>query len=73
MKRAPWLVVTGAVAGFLGVVGLHKTAAPSALASSGTQPASKASPAASHSQPGGVREGRARGRPGGHGDHAGCP
>jgi uncharacterized protein with FMN-binding domain len=57
MKRAPWLVVTGAVAGFLGVVGLHKTAAPSALASSGTQPASKASPAASHSQ---ARTGRSR-------------
>jgi uncharacterized protein with FMN-binding domain len=46
MKRAPWLVVAGAVAGFLGVVGLHKTAAPSALASSGTQPASQASHAA---------------------------
>ena len=46
MKRAPWLVVAGAVAGFLGVVGLHKTAAPSVLASSGTQPASKASHAA---------------------------
>jgi uncharacterized protein with FMN-binding domain len=46
MNRAPWLVVAGTVAGFLGVVGLHKTAAPSALASSGTQPASKASHAA---------------------------
>jgi uncharacterized protein with FMN-binding domain len=50
MKRAPWLVVAGAVAGFLGVVGLHKAAAPGALASSGTRPASQASPAASHSQ-----------------------
>ena len=40
MKRAPWLVVAGAVAGFLGVLGLHRTAAPSALASSGpTSPA----------------------------------
>lgn len=36
MKRAPWLVVAGAVAGFLGVLGLHRTAAPGALASSGT-------------------------------------
>jgi uncharacterized protein with FMN-binding domain len=48
MKRAPWLVVAGAAAGFLGVVGLHKTASPTALASSGTRPAS---PAASHGQP----------------------
>ena len=43
MKRAPWLVVAGTVAGFLGVVGLHKSAAPTALASSGTQPGSRAS------------------------------
>jgi len=43
MKRAPWLVVAGAVAGFLGVVGLHKTAAPAALASQGTKPAGQAS------------------------------
>jgi uncharacterized protein with FMN-binding domain len=43
MKRAPWLVVAGTVAGFLGVVGLHKTSAPAALASSGTQPSSRAS------------------------------
>ena len=48
MKRAPWLVVAGTVAGFLGVVGLHKTAAPSALAISGPQPASKTSHAAQH-------------------------
>ena len=42
MKRAPWLVVAGAVAGFLGILGLHRTAAPGALASSGDtrQPAS---------------------------------
>ncbi len=46
MKRAPWLVAAGAVAGFLGVVGLHKTAAPSALASSEAQPASTARHAA---------------------------
>jgi uncharacterized protein with FMN-binding domain len=43
MKRAPWLVVAGAVAGFLGVVGLHKTAAPAALASQGAEPAGQAS------------------------------
>ena len=46
MKRAPWLVVAGTVAGFLGVLGLHKTSAPAALASSGTQPGSRASHAA---------------------------
>ena len=43
MKRAPWLVVAGAVAGFLGVIGLHKTAAPAALASQGAKPAGQAS------------------------------
>jgi uncharacterized protein with FMN-binding domain len=43
MKRAPWLVAAGAVAGFLGVVGLHKTAAPAVLSSQGTQPAGQAS------------------------------
>lgn len=46
MKRAPWLVVAGTVAGFLGVVGLHKSAAPTALASSGSPPASQPSHAA---------------------------
>jgi uncharacterized protein with FMN-binding domain len=50
MKRAPWLVVAGTVAGFLGVVGLHKSAAPAALASSGTQPAGHASRAARQGQ-----------------------
>jgi len=45
MKRAPWLVAAGAVAGFLGVLGLHKTAAPGALASGGIQPASQSSQA----------------------------
>ena len=50
MKRAPWLVVAGAVAGFLGVVGLHKSAAPAALASSGSPPASQPSRAARHGQ-----------------------
>ena len=43
MKRAAWLVVAGAVAGFLGVIGLHKTSGPAPLASSGTQPGSRAS------------------------------
>ena len=43
MQRAPWLVVAGAVAGFVGVVGLHQTAAPAALASQGTRPAAPAS------------------------------
>ena len=43
MKRAPWLVAAGTVAGFLGVLGLHKTAAPGALASGGIQPASQSS------------------------------
>jgi uncharacterized protein with FMN-binding domain len=60
MKRAPWLVLAGAVAGFLGVVGLHKTAAPGALASSATQPASKASHAA---QPRQARTGGTRATP----------
>jgi uncharacterized protein with FMN-binding domain len=42
MKRAPWLVVAGTVAGFLGVLGLHKTVTPSALAGPGTRSASPA-------------------------------
>jgi uncharacterized protein with FMN-binding domain len=51
MKRAPWLVAAGAVAGFLGVLGLHKTAAPGALASGGIQPASQSSQSSHASQP----------------------
>ena len=31
MKRATWLVAAGTVAGFLGVVGLHKSSGPAAL------------------------------------------
>ncbi|HTT53207.1 MAG TPA: FMN-binding protein [Streptosporangiaceae bacterium] len=31
MRRAPWLVLGGAVAGFLGVLGLHRPAGSSAL------------------------------------------
>jgi uncharacterized protein with FMN-binding domain len=50
MKRAPWLVAAGTVAGFLGVLGLHKSPAPTTLASSGAQPASQASRAARHGQ-----------------------
>jgi uncharacterized protein with FMN-binding domain len=52
MKRAPWLVAAGALAGFLGVLGLHKTAAPGALASGGIQPASQSSRSTQASQPG---------------------
>ena len=61
MTRAPWLVVAGAVAGFLGVVGLHKTAAPAALASQGAKPAGPAS----HSAPRGpARQAGRRSTPG---------
>jgi uncharacterized protein with FMN-binding domain len=61
MKRAPWLVVAGAIAGFLGVVGLHKTAPPGTLASPGTRPASQAGHPA---QPGRARpEGTAAATP----------
>lgn len=41
MKSGPWLVLGGAVAGFLGVIGLHRPAAPGALAQ---HPAQRASP-----------------------------
>ncbi len=41
MRSAPWLVLGGAVAGFLGVLGLHRPAASGALAQS---PAPSASP-----------------------------
>jgi uncharacterized protein with FMN-binding domain len=61
MKRAPWLVAAGAVAGFLGVVGLHKTAAPAALASQGTQPAGQAG---HNSQRGPARQAGSRSSPG---------
>jgi len=65
MKRAPWLVVAGTVAGFLGVLGLHKTSGPAALASSGTQPGSRASHAA------GPGRARTRATPAGTGAAAG--
>jgi uncharacterized protein with FMN-binding domain len=41
VKSAPWLVLGGAVAGFLGVLGLHRAAPPGALAQG---PAPTASP-----------------------------
>jgi uncharacterized protein with FMN-binding domain len=44
MRRAPWYVVTGAVAGFAAVVGLHgRGAAPATLASPGATGAAKPS------------------------------
>ena len=61
MKRAAWLVVAGTVAGFLGVIGLHKASGPAALASSGTQPGSRAGHAA------GPRRARTRATPAGAG------
>ena len=60
MKRAPWLVVAGAVAGFLGVVGLHRTPAPAALASQGTRPAG---PASHSARRGPARQAGRRSRP----------
>ena len=44
MKSAPWLVLGGAMAGFLGVLVLHRPATPGALAQ---RPAQSASPARS--------------------------
>jgi uncharacterized protein with FMN-binding domain len=43
MRSAPWLVLGGAVAGFLGVLGLHRPAPSSALAGSAARPASTGS------------------------------
>ena len=65
MKRATWLVATGTVAGFLGVIGLHKSSGPAGLASSGTQPSSRASHAA------GPGRARTRATPAGTGGTAG--
>lgn len=45
MKRAPLLIVTGAVAGFLGVLGLHLRQAPAAAQPAGS-PSGAGSPAA---------------------------
>lgn len=46
MKTGPWLVAAGAVAGFLGVLGFHKSPSATALNPPGNQPSSKASAAA---------------------------
>jgi len=42
MKSAPWLVLAGTVAGFLGVVGLHNSAPAAALGGAERQPAGQA-------------------------------
>ncbi len=46
MKTGPWLVAAGAVAGFLGVLGFHKSPSPTALNPVRSQPSGKASAAA---------------------------
>jgi uncharacterized protein with FMN-binding domain len=46
MRSAPWLVLGGTLAGFLGVLGLHKPATSSVLANHPAQPTAKASPGA---------------------------
>jgi uncharacterized protein with FMN-binding domain len=47
MKSAPWLVLAGTVAGFLGVLGLHKSPSASGLSQAVGQPSAQAaSPAA---------------------------
>ena len=55
MKRAPWYLVVGAVAGFAGVLALHSraTPAPSALGAAGKsgQPSRPAQPARSSTGP----------------------
>jgi uncharacterized protein with FMN-binding domain len=43
MRRAPWYLAAGAIAGFAGVIGLHSRAAPAGLAAAGGT--------AGHSQP----------------------
>lgn len=56
MKRAPLLIVTGAVAGFLGVLGLHLRQAPAAAQPAGS-PSGAGSPAAPAGPAGPVAEG----------------
>jgi uncharacterized protein with FMN-binding domain len=46
MRSAPWLVLGGAVAGFLAVLGLHRPATSAALASHPDQPASSSASSA---------------------------
>jgi len=47
MKTGPWLVAAGAVAGFLGVLGFHKSPPAAALNPARSQPSTKAGAAAS--------------------------
>lgn len=47
MKSAPWLILAGTVAGFLGVLGLHKPAPAAVLGGSAGQPAGQGGPGAS--------------------------
>ena len=47
MTKAPWLMVAGAVAGFLGVLGLHKPATPASGATPGAAGGQASSPSAS--------------------------
>ena len=54
MRTAPWLVLGGAVAGFLGVLGLHRPAASGALAGGAARPASTGSSAPVTGPPGAV-------------------
>jgi uncharacterized protein with FMN-binding domain len=42
MKSAPWLVLAGTVAGFLGVLGLHKSPSASGLSQAVGQPSAQA-------------------------------
>ncbi len=49
MTKAPWLMVAGAVAGFLGVLGLHKPATPASGATPGAVGVQASSPVASPS------------------------
>ena len=70
MKRAPWYLVVGAVAGFAGVLALHSraTPAPSALGAAGKseQPSQPAQPARSGTGPAaGGSPGSQPGRPAG--------
>jgi uncharacterized protein with FMN-binding domain len=62
MKRAPWYVATGAVAGFAAVIGLHgRGAAPAALARPGASGPAK--PVGGQAPPGRPEDGAGAGRP----------
>ena len=43
MKSGPWLVLAGTVAGFLGVLGLHKSSSAGALSQAASHPSARAS------------------------------